>query len=132
MPAILVLHHHQGAILGHTLAEQRAALHIGADHLVGPPLVPHLVRHHVEHHVDVGGVAQVGDETDGLAVGHGAREGLREAEVPGELDDARLLVAVGAEVVAVVLERLADAVRHARHVLGVVRVVIDLHVHTLP
>ena len=127
--AVLLFHHHERAVLRHALAQQGGALHFGTHHLVRPPLVPHLVRHHVEHHVDVGGVAQVGDEADAFAVRHGAGEGLREGLVAGELDDARLLVPVRAEVGVVVAQRLVDAVGHARHVLGVRRVVVHLHIH---
>ena len=93
-----------------------------------PPLVSHLVRHHIEGHVDVGGVAEVGDESDPFAVRHGAGEGLREALVTRELDDARLLVAVRAEVRVVIGQRLLDAVRHAWHVHRMRRMVVDLHI----
>ena len=127
--AVFLLHHHQRTVLAHALAQQRAALHVGADHLVRPPLVPHLVGHHIEHHVDVALRAQVGDEADALAVGHGAREGLREAEVARELQDAHLSMAVGAEVLRVVGQRLLHAGDHARHVHAVLVVVVHLHVH---
>ena len=99
LPAtVFLLHHHQCRVLGQRLGQHRCTLHVGADHLVRPPLVRDLVRGHVEHVVDVLLVTQVGDEADRLRVGNRVGEGLGKRAVAGELDDPDLLVLVRREV----------------------------------
>ncbi|MFN9908820.1 MAG: hypothetical protein ACK56F_22290, partial [bacterium] len=87
------------------------------------------MRHHVEHHVDVLLGREVGDEADALAVRHGPREGLREGALEAaELDDARLLVAVRAEMGGIVIDRLLHRHQHLVYVVGMPCVVIHFQV----
>src|SRR4028119_874346 len=84
------------AVRGERLGGHRRALHVGRGDLVTPPLVRHLVRGDEVRVVDVVR-AHVGDEADGLGVGNGVVERLRELGVARELQDAHLPVLVGAE-----------------------------------
>jgi len=108
------------------LGQHGRALHVGADHLVRPPLVRHLVRGDVEHVVHVILVAQVGDEADRFGIRNGVGETLRERAVARELDDAHLLVLVRAEVGLVVGQRFLHAFDHPVHVVRMFGVVVDL------
>jgi len=90
--------------LGEHFAERGGALHVGADDLMGPPLVRHFVGDDVVDHVDIVRLFHFGDEADGLRIGHGAGEGLGKAGYAGELDDAGLFVGVGAEVLGEVVQ----------------------------
>ena len=68
------------------------------------------------------------DSENGMVFG----QRLREARVARELDDAHLAVLVGAERVGEVVERLLHRVDHARDVVGVPGVVVDLDRDVVP
>ena len=120
-----MLHHHQRRILRQGFAQHRRALHVGADHLVSPPLVRQFVRHDVARKVDLVGIVGVRVEPDGLRIGHGPRERLGEAVVARELDDARIVELVRREVRAVIIQRGAHCGEHLGHVPVVSRMVED-------
>ncbi len=126
-----MLHGHQGGILGEGFAEHGAALHIGADHLVRPPLVAQFVGGDIGDHVDLGVIAGVDDEADAFGIGDGVGEGLGEIGVVRELQDARLAELIGAEVGLVVVEPELQRRDHAIDVPRVVGVVIDGEVDAL-
>ena len=132
--AVFFFHDHQGGVFGEAFGEHFRAAHIGADELMGPVLVRHFMGDHKEHEINIVffHIAQVGDEADAFAVGHGAGECLGKGSIARELDDAALLVVVRSEVGRVVLQRLFDAGQHVGHVVGVFFDVIYLHVYTLP
>ncbi|MNM63698.1 hypothetical protein D3C81_750730 [compost metagenome] len=126
LSTVLLLHHHQCRILRQRLGQHGCTLHVGADHLVRPPLVRHFVGGHVEHIVHLVRVAQVGDEADRLRIGNGVGEGLGEALVARELDDAYLAMLVRSEVGFVVGQRLLYRVDHAVHVVAMGGIEIHL------
>ena len=132
LAAVFLFQHHQRGVLRQRLGDHRAALHVGADHLVRPPLVRDFVRGDVEHEVDVLGIAQVGDEADRLRVRNGVGEALRKARVTRELEDAHLVVLVRREVRREIVERLLRSFDHAIDVVRMLGVVVDLDRHAVP
>ena len=107
-----VLHHHQRRILRERLAGQRAALHVGADHLMRPILVRHLVRDDIGGEVDLFGIVGVGVEADQFRIRHGSGKRLGEAGIAGEFDDPGIVELIGPEIGAIIIERRAHRVQH--------------------
>ena len=126
------LHHHERRVLGERLRQHRLALHVRADHLVRPPLMPGLVRRHVRDAVDPARVPGVDDEAGCLGEGDGAREGLREVHVGRKLHDAHLPELERTEVLRVVVERRLHGSQHPIHADVVGRMVVDGQVDVPP
>ena len=88
--AVLVRHHLQGGVLGQAFRHHVGAFHVGADELVGPPLVAELMGGDKVGEVDVGGLHDAADEADAFRIRNGVGEGLGESAVAGKLEDAVL------------------------------------------
>ncbi len=127
-----LLHHHQRRVLGQRFDDEGAALLIGADDLVTPPLVPDLVRRDVGDHVDLLGIAVVRDEADPFRVRNRVGEGLREARIVRKLQDAHLAELERAELRGEILERGFHRRVHAFDVVTMRRIVIDRQLDVLP
>ena len=72
------------------------------------------------------------DEADALGVGDCVRERLREAGIGGELQNTHLAELVRPEVCAVIGEGRLDGRHHPVHIVGVLRVIVDLDGDVLP
>ena len=111
-----MLGHHQGGVFRKRFGQKLRAFHVGADHLMGPPLVSDLVRRGVPHIVDRAGTGQVGDEAAVLRVGNHRRKRLRRDQRKGvsrKLGDPQLAKRVGPELRRVVGQRLLHGIDHA-------------------
>src|SRR6202020_3060331 len=87
---LLLRHHLKSGILGQAFRNHVGTLHVGADELMGPPLMAEFMRSNEVGEVDVGGFLNSADEADRFRVGNGIGKGLREGAVAGKLEDAEL------------------------------------------
>ena len=95
--AILLLHHHEGGVLGQRFRHHVRAFHAPADQLVRPPLVAELMRGDEVGEVDVGGLFEPADEADAFGERNGVGKRLRESAVARKLQNAELRELEGTE-----------------------------------
>ena len=124
--AVLVRHDLQRGVLGEAFRHHVGTFDIGADELVGPPLVAKFVRGDEVGEVDVGGLHHAADEADAFGVWNGVGKGLGEGAVAGKLEDAVLVELVGTVDALIVVEAGAGAGEHVVDVVGVGGIVVDL------
>ena len=124
--AVLVRHHLQGRVLGQAFRHHVGTFGVGANQLVGPPLVAEFVGGHKIGEVDVGWLDDAADEADALRVRNRVGKRLGEGAVAGKLEDAVLLELVGAEGLLIVVEAGAGTGQHVVDVVGVRGIVVHL------
>ena len=124
--AVLVRHHLQRGVLGEAFRHHVGTFDVGADELVGPPLVAEFVSGDEVGEVDVGRLQDAADEADAFGVRNGVGEGLGESAVARKLEDAVLRELVGAVDALIVVEAGAGAGEHVVDVVGVGGIVVDL------
>ena len=132
VPPVGFLHQGDGRVVGQALGKPGRPLHVGADHLVAPPLVADLVGRHVKRHVEVVVATVVAeDEPDTLRIGHRVRKRLGKPGVPGELENPDLAELVRAEMSPEVVERRLHRGHHPVEVVLVTGVIVDLELDAL-
>ncbi len=134
--AVEMLHDQHRRILREGLVQHRAALLIGTDHLMRPPLMAGLVRRDEGDEIDLVAVGADGtivlDEAERFGPRHGVGEGLREAGIVGKFQIAQLAELIGPECPGVDPERRLHRADHAVDLIGMMRVVIDCQVDAVP
>ena len=94
--AVLVRHDLQRGILGEAFRHHVGTFDVGADQLMGPPLVAEFVGGDEVGEVDVGRLLDAFDEADAFGVRNGVGKRLGEGAIAGKLEDAVLGELVGA------------------------------------
>jgi hypothetical protein len=107
--SVLVRHDLEGGVFGETFRHHVGAFDIGADELVGPPLMAKFVGGDEVGVVDVSGLQYATDKTDALGVRNGVCEGLGESAVARIFHDAVLSELIGTEDPLIVVEAGARA-----------------------
>ena len=124
--AVLVRHDLERGVFGQAFRHHVGTFDVGADQLVGPPLVAEFMGGDEVSEVDIGRLFDALDEADRLGVWDGVGEGLGERAVARKLEDAVLGELVGAVDALIVVEAGAGAGQHVVDVVGMRGVVVDL------